>query len=65
MRAGDSKQAHYFRSDRVFCVDGAWFFATRERKDQGPYQTRTHAEREMAAYGRFFKRLDTNRVLPG
>ena len=61
MRAGDSNNAHYFRSDRVFCVEGEWFFATREGKDQGPYTTRTEAERETAAYGRFYQRLGTMR----
>jgi len=34
----------WFRSDRVFCSDGAWYFHTREGVDVGPYRNKFEAE---------------------
>ncbi len=36
----------WFRSERVFHTDGAWFFRTREGVDLGPYDSRSEAEIE-------------------
>ena len=34
----------WFRSERVFCSDGVWFFHTREGVDVGPYRNKFEAE---------------------
>lgn len=36
----------WFRSERVYCVNGAWFFKTREGVDLGPYDSQPEAEIE-------------------
>lgn len=33
-----------FRSGRYFCVNGEWYFATRESAEHGPYIDRAAAE---------------------
>ena len=55
-RLQDRKNAHYFRSQRLFAVNDQWYFSTREQREQGPYPTRGEAERDMRAYVRFFKK---------
>ena len=40
----DEPPRTWFRSDRVFRVDGQWFFHTREGIAVGPYKTRFEAE---------------------
>lgn len=40
----------HYRSDRVSLVNGKYFFSTRENTLEGPYFTRTDAERETEAY---------------
>jgi hypothetical protein len=43
-------KVRFFRtSDRLFRMNGEWFFASREG-DLGPYQTRDCAEREAELY---------------
>lgn len=44
MRISDNREGSYFRSERFFCVNQQWFFATREGKDCGPYSSRDRAE---------------------
>ena len=39
-----NEQDYPFRSERVFNVNGGWFFQTRERCDMGPYESRSEAE---------------------
>jgi hypothetical protein len=48
-RRDDAEDKTYFRSDRLFCSNGQWFFVTRE-EEQGPYRNRDLAE---AALQRF------------
>ncbi len=48
-RRDDIEDKTYFRSDRLFCSNGQWFFSTREG-DQGPFAERDLAE---AALRRF------------
>lgn len=36
----------WYRSDRTFCVDSAWYFQTREGMDVGPYRCQFDAELE-------------------
>ena len=42
----NEKPRTWFRSERVFLVDGRWFFHTREGVDVGPYETQFEAEIE-------------------
>ena len=48
-RRDDQEDKTYFRSNRLFCSNGQWFFVTREG-EQGPYSKRDQAE---AALERF------------
>jgi hypothetical protein len=47
-RAGEARR-NYIRSDRVFAVDGAWYFMTREKCRMGPFATREEALLEIQA----------------
>ena len=50
MRKSDSKDGTYFRSgDRVFCLNGKWFYQTREN-DHGPFPSRQAAQVDMQRY---------------
>ena len=50
MRKKDTGSATHFRAgDRVFCLNGKWFFQTRE-VDHGPFPTREAAERDLNRY---------------
>ena len=42
-RAEDSQEKCHFRSERMFCSNGQWFFASREG-DMGPYTSKLEAE---------------------
>jgi len=39
-----------FRSERVFNVGTEWYFATREGKDMGPFESKSDATAELALY---------------
>ncbi|EJL02756.1 MULTISPECIES: DUF6316 family protein [Pseudomonas] len=39
-----------FRSDRICRINGEFYFSTREGTQEGPYDSRETAEREVAAY---------------
>ena len=57
-RRDDVEDKTYFRSDRLFCSNGEWFFVTREA-EQGPYRNRDLAE---AALQRFIgEKVDLKR----
>ena len=45
VRSGEETRT-WFRSERVFLVDGQWFFHVREDVDIGPYESRFEAEIE-------------------
>ncbi|MCZ6640320.1 MAG: DUF6316 family protein [Gammaproteobacteria bacterium] len=50
MRKDDVTQSTRFRSaERVFCMNGKWFFQTREQ-DHGPYPSQGAAETELKRY---------------
>ncbi len=36
----------WFRSDRVFAMNGRWFFSTREGIELGPYMSHAEADQE-------------------
>ena len=42
-RNGEAEK-HWYRSDRFFKVNGAWYFTTREHIDIGPFGTVQSAE---------------------
>lgn len=48
-RAGEGQRS-YFRSDRVFLSDGAWYFTTRDEKRLGPFPSRESAEEALAEF---------------
>lgn len=65
MRKDDHDDGTYFRSrDRVFCMNGEWFFQTREN-DHGPYRSRDEAEIELARYAKEMNYLDSMAKPPG
>lgn len=49
-RTLDNSAGTHYRSERVSAVNGQYFFSTREGSLEGPYFTRTDAEREIAFY---------------
>ncbi|WP_298188539.1 DUF6316 family protein [uncultured Pseudomonas sp.] len=49
-RAIDHSPGTHYRCERVSAVNGQYFFSTREGSLEGPYFTRTDAEREIAFY---------------
>jgi hypothetical protein len=49
-RKGDSKAATRFRSDRMFCDGGSWFFYTREGSTEGPFGNEAEAAARLEAY---------------
>jgi hypothetical protein len=48
-RRDDKEDRTYFRSDRLFCSNGQWFFVTREG-EQGPYRNRDLAEAALLRF---------------
>lgn len=50
MRKSDPNDGTHFRSaDRVFCMNGSWFFQTREA-DHGPFSSEDSARAELQRY---------------
>ncbi len=47
-RAGDIK--NYFKTNRIFQVNGEWYFTTREGEDKGPFTSKADAEVQIALY---------------
>ena len=39
-----------FRTDRLYQVDGRWYFVTREKTREGPYQIRIDATLGVQSY---------------
>ena len=58
---GDPAPATHFRSERISSVNGQYFFSTREGSLEGPYFTRTDAEREIAFYIR--RMIQANEII--
>jgi Domain of unknown function (DUF6316) len=48
-RKDDTAERTYFRSDRIFFMNGKWYFSSREG-DRGPFATREYAERMLARF---------------
>jgi len=50
MRKSDPKESTHFRSgNRLYCMNGKWFFQTREA-DHGPYPSEETAQVELQRY---------------
>lgn len=49
-RAQDTVQTTHFRSDRISTINGRFFFTTREGTLEGPYFSRSEAERSIPRY---------------
>lgn len=45
-----SETAQFTRSGRFLCLDGRWFFKTREGLDYGPYASRTECKYAYAEF---------------
>jgi hypothetical protein len=45
-RVGEATR-NYIRTDRVFAVDGSWYFMTREKCRMGPFASREEALLEI------------------
>ncbi|SMF20880.1 hypothetical protein SAMN02745866_01312 [Alteromonadaceae bacterium Bs31] len=50
LRNGEAQDKVWYRSERFFCVDGSWFFSTREGVDIGPYASRHSANNGLMLY---------------
>lgn len=65
MRKTDTRESTYFRStDRVYCVNGKWFFTTRE-VDHGPFPSEQSARVELQRYVdemRFFDEIGPDKA---
>ncbi|MCL6415387.1 DUF6316 family protein [Aestuariirhabdus sp. Z084] len=48
-RSGETGRT-WFRSDRFLCMNGDWFFMTREGSQEGPYDSQLQAERDLCIY---------------
>lgn len=49
-RYNDPTPRTHYRSDRVSAINGQYFFSTREGTLEGPYFSRTEAERQIGFY---------------
>lgn len=60
MRKSDRKESTHFRSvDRVFCLNGNWFYQTREA-DHGPFSSRAAALLDLKRYVDEMQFFDTS-----
>lgn len=50
MRKGESKPQPRFRDSRFFHSMEEWYFLTRERTVEGPFEHRVEAEKMLEAY---------------
>ncbi len=48
-RKGEEAKPH-FRSERIMVMNGNYYFLTRENTQEGPFETRMQAERELSLY---------------
>ena len=48
-RKDDKSDRTYFRSDRIFFMNGKWYFSSREG-EQGPFASREYAEKMLMRF---------------
>ena len=49
-RNSDPSERTWFRTGRMFRDGGAWYFHTREKTVEGPYQSEAHADMQLEIY---------------
>ena len=49
-RQGESDSQTRFRVERLFSIGSAWYFSTREGRDQGPFISKEHAQKAISKY---------------
>jgi len=49
VRIGENTKT-WFRSDRFLHINDKWYFITREQTQEGPFDSREEAERELYYY---------------
>lgn len=49
VRQGESQKS-WFRNERFSCVNGEWFFETREGSIEGPFASQREAETALLLY---------------
>lgn len=59
-RKGETELRNRFRSERIVVMNGRYFFMTRENTQEGPFDSRIEAERELKLYIRHIS--DHNRI---
>ncbi len=57
VRQGESDKI-WFRSERYLQIGNDWYFLTRENTQEGPFESRAAAERELNYYIRFSNQSD-------
>jgi Domain of unknown function (DUF6316) len=50
MRASDTTATEHFRTDRIVCEKGLWYFFTREKTLEGPFTSRKGAEQFLQTF---------------
>jgi len=49
-RQGDADVSIHFRAHRIHCINGSWYFLTREGGNIGPFATREEAETYLSEF---------------
>ena len=49
-RDGEDPSLARFRANRLFTSGAAWYFSTREGRDQGPFISKEQAEKAISEY---------------
>lgn len=52
VRSGESDK-NWFRSERFMHVNNKWYYVTREFTQEGPFESKADAERELHLYIRY------------
>lgn len=47
-RKSDDPRSSHFHANRVHCLNGKWYFLTREGGNIGPFESREQAEIQLA-----------------
>lgn len=49
-RKGEADDSIHFRAHRIHCINGSWYFLTREGSNVGPFPTREEAETYLSKF---------------
>ncbi len=61
VRSGEQEKT-WFRTDRFLRTENGWYFLTREQTQEGPFNSRDEAERELTYYIRHMEEWGTYQV---